>query len=458
MKYYIQTLGCAMNYSDTERVSSLLEKMGYKKTGVPEKTDLYIFNTCSVRQKGEDRVHGQLRNLAQWKKKNPRLLVGITGCMVRKTSSKNSESEDKDSLLKGQSIRRGTIDFVFNIKDSHKLGEILKEAQPALDLPSLDEANLYDYLKIKPNYSSKFQAFIPIQVGCDKYCTYCIVPYARGREQSRPMEEVLEECKRVVENGCKEITLVGQTVNSYGTSAIDKKSGLFKGGNEPFITLLYEIDKLKKEGLNRVRFTSPHPKDFTDKLIQAHVELETLCNHVHLPVQAGHNSLLKRMNRQYTVKQYKEIIKKIRTAIPDCAISTDIIVGFCGETDEEFEGTYNLFKEMEWDMAYLARYSPRPGTTSGTAWEDDVPKATKAARWHQLNDFLNICSLEKNKACEGKTMEVLVESFNKETGECEGKARNNKVVQFPGKPEQIGELLKVKITKGLQWLLKGEQV
>ncbi len=454
MKYHIQTLGCAMNYSDSERVAAILEKIGYERTEKTEESDLYIFNTCSIRQKGEDRVYGQLKNIYGLKKKNPRLLIGITGCMVRQTSSRNSEKEQKDELLK----RLEELDFVFKITDTNKLVEVIEEAEPQLDLPQLAEADLNDYLKINPKYTSTFQAFVPIQIGCDKYCTYCIVPYSRGREKSRPMEDILAECQRLVENGCKEITLVGQTVNSYGLSIWDKKSGQFAAMKDPFVTLLTAIDALQAKGLNRLRFISSHPRDFTDELIKAHVELKTLCNYIHLPVQAGDDEVLKKMNRQYTADHYRSLIKKIRTTIPDSAIPTDIIVGFCGETAEQFQRTADLFNEVQWDMAYLARYSPRQGTASFKVFKDYISRQEKAQRWQALNTILEKSSSAKNKACEGKILEILVEKCNEETGECEGKSRENKVVQFPGNASQIGQIINVKITQGLQWSLKGESI
>lgn len=482
MKYYIQTLGCAMNYSDSERVASILEKIGYSRTQTVEDTDLYIFNTCSIRQKGEDRVFGQLRNVNELKKKNPRLLVGITGCMVRKTSSRNSEKETKDELIK----RLVDLDFVFKITDTHKLGEVLEEAEPQLDLPGQSEAEplankspakagqpgategsgghssfmegqATDYLQINPKYTSKFQAFVPIQIGCDKYCTYCIVPYARGREKSRDMNEIVEECARLVDSGCKEITLVGQTVNSYGKSMWDKKTGAFAQYEDPFVELLTRVDKLSAKGLNRLRFTSPHPRDLSDALIQAHADLKTLTNHIHLPVQAGDDEMLKKMNRQYTTEHYKNLIKKIREKIPEASVTTDIIVGFCGETDEQFEGTKRLYEDLRFDMAYLARYSPRRGTASWNAWQDDVPRTEKARRWHALNDILEECTLAFHRSLEGKTLEVLVEKFDETTGECEGKSRENKVVQFVGDASLIGTLQNVKVTKGMQWMVKGER-
>jgi len=272
------------------------------------------------------------------------------------------------------------------------------------------------------------------------------------------MDEILEECNKLVENGCKEITLDGQTVNSYGKSEIDKKGGKFKDHEDPFVELLTRVDKLHQQGLNRVRFTSPHPRDLSDALIQAHAELKTLTPHIHLPIQAGDDETLQRMNRQYSVNHYRQLIKKIRKTLPGGSVTTAIIVGFCDETDEQFKNTLKLFEEIRWDMAYLARYSVRPGTVSANAFKDNVSREEKARRWHKLNDLLKICALEYHKMMEGKTVEVLVESFNKETRECEGKSRENKLIQFNGDPELIGKILQIKITKGLKWLAKGEHL
>jgi len=456
MKYHIQTFGCQMNYSDTERVETVLEKNGYAKAKTLEEVDLFIFNTCSIRQKGEDRVHGLLGKLAQYKKANPRLLIGITGCMVRQTSSRNSENNVKDKLL----TTAFNLDFVFRINDTHKLAEVLAEAEPQLELQGAEEKpseNRTDYLKVDPKYSSKIQAFVPIQIGCDKYCTYCIVPYSRGREESRDLAEIVSECRKLVENGCKEITLVGQTVNSYGLSDLDKKSARFTDFTEqPFIKLLKELNALSELGLSRLRYTSPHPRDFTDELIEAHANLKTLCPYIHLPVQAGDNTVLAKMNRKYTVEHYRGIIEKIKTRLPNCVISTDIIVGFCGETDEQFENTFNLFQDLKFDHAFIARYSTRKETVSEKYFQDDVTKEKKAERWNRLNDLLVATSTHKNQAYEGQELEVLVERFNTLTKELEGRSREYKLVQFKGDESQVGKIQQVKILKGLPWVLKGE--
>lgn len=470
MKYFIQTLGCMMNYSDTERVAAILEKMGYEKTDKPNQTDLYIFNTCSIRQKGEDRVFGQLKKIKSWKQANPRLHVGLTGCMVRKTSTKNSPKEDKDDLLRKP---LPGVDFVFNIKDAHRLGELISEAEPRLEidngelnLSGYEDLGLDDYLKITPKYSSPLIAYVPIQVGCDQYCTYCIVPYARGREQSRPLADIMRECEKLVENGCKEITLGGQIVNSWGQSDLDLKniervipefSSLpEKFQKEPFVYLLTQVDKLHSKGLNRLRFTSPHPRYFSDALIEAHSQLKTLCPHIHLPIQSGDDQILQKMNRRYKASDYLKIAEKVRATIPNCAFGTDIIVGFCGESEQQFQNTLDLYQKIGWDMCYLARYSERQGTVSQKAFPDDISRQEKASRWHRLNALLEAFALDYHQKMVGHTAEVLVEKYIEETGECEGRSRENKVVQFPGAPEQVGQILPIKITKALQWLVKGE--
>ncbi len=449
MKYHIQTYGCQMNYSDSERVAAVLEKSGYQKAKTLEEVDLFIFNTCSIRQKGEDRVHGMINNIASYKRSNPRLLIGVTGCMIRKSSTRNSEK--KDQVLQRHRTR---LDFVFNIKDTHKLPQILAEAEPQLELEALDHP---DYLKIKPAYSKNFQAFVPIQIGCDKYCTYCIVPYSRGREQSRPFAEIIEECNKLVENGCLEITLVGQTVNTYGRSNLDQdKFADLKPS--PFAALLKEIDKLKTKGLNRIRYTSPHPRDLDDALIEAHASLSILAPHIHLPIQAGDNQVLQKMNRKYTVEEYTERISRLKQRVPHIRLTTDIIVGFCGETEEQFQNTLRVYQDLQWDQAYIARYSERSGTVADKCFPDDVPTKTKSDRWHQLNDLMEEISLRKNRDFEGQNLEVLVESYNPLTKECEGRSREFKLVQFPGQPENIGQIQHIEIIQGLEWVLKGKQV
>lgn len=457
MKYHITTYGCQFNYSDTERVQTVLDNIGFKKARGPKTADVVIFNTCSVRQKAEDRVHGQMINMREIRRhKNPNLIVGLTGCMVRKTSTR--ASEDRDNLFK----QMKEIDFVFRIEDIAKLDGVLKEANPKLKLISppdeSEEGELADYFKVQPKLESDFQAFLPIMKGCDKFCTYCIVPYSRGREMSRPIYDIISEAEKMVENGIIQITLLGQTVDSYGLGHLDKKSGrfddLYKLDHSPFVELLYRVDKLKEKGLKRLRYTSPHPQDMTDELIRAHAELETLMLHIHLPIQAGDNNLLKRMNRNYTVEDYEKIAEKVRKWVPNASFTSDIIVGFCGETDEEFQNTYNLLKKIRWDMVYHAQYSPRKGTVAAAHMEDDVPVKTKRQRWHEFNELLKECSHEFNRRFTGKTVEVLVE--RQKDGIAEGTLPQYKRVTFASGSNLVGKIVPVKITAAKEWILEGE--
>lgn len=456
MKYHIKTYGCQFNYSDSERTAAVLENIGFQPTEREEEADFIIFNTCSIRQKAEDRVYGMMPRMQELKQRNERLKVGITGCMVRKSSTRRTN--EPDPLV----ANLDALDLTFRIEEVANLPKMLREIDPEIPLPpEIDEGEvgtLQNYFKIAPKYANPFQAFVPIARGCDKFCAFCIVPYTRGREKSRSMDEILRECEALVSRGCKEITLLGQNVDSYGLSFLDRQENRFaplKAGEKIYFTrLIEEIDKLKTQGLKRVRWTSPHPKDLTDDVIEAVARLETQMSYIHLPVQAGSNAMLRRMNRPYTRERYLELIAKIRRAIPDCAISTDIIVGFCGETEEMFEETCALFEEVRWDMAYLAQYSMRKFTAAQRTMKDDVSRAEKERRWHRLNDLLTKISLEKHKAFAGKTVEVLVERC--ENGVCEGRSEHFKRTQFPGSAELIGKIISVKVTEAFDWNLSGK--
>lgn len=450
MKYFIHTYGCQMNYSDTERIETYLEALGYEKSDTELKADIIIFNTCSVKQKAEDKVLGYMQKMKKLKKKRPDIVVVITGCMVRKSSTRYSEQRDK--LFN----RSPEIDIALRIEDLPLFASLIREHKP--EITKIKEENIKDYFKIVPSHTSAYQAFIPISTGCDKFCTYCIVPFSRGREKSRPIEEIIKEVKDVLKKGCKEITLIGQTVDSYGLSAYDKKKGLFKKipkGEVPFVYLLKKIDKLYDKGLRRLRFTSPHPRDVSDDLIEAIASLKTLMPYIHLPVQAGHNDTLKRMNRPYTVGEYKEIIYKLRKQIPNIAISTDIIVGFCGETEKEFQASYDFYKELEFDFAYISKYSNRPGTFADKNLKDNVSYETKKKRWQKLNRLLKQISKKKLKTYIGKEVKVLVET--QENGLCTGKNEHFKTVQFKSKKDLIGRIVKVKITDSKDWVLIRKQ-
>ncbi len=460
MKYAIQTFGCAMNLSDSERVASVLERLGYTPGKDEKDADVLVLNTCSVKQKAEDRVFGLRKILAKLREANPKLRIAVTGCMVRKTSTRPKASEESVGQNKKEIdpvlVTMPEMDIAFRIEEVAKLPELLKEVDPDLTFEDqIDEGELENYFQIVPTKATGYSVFVPITTGCDKFCTYCIVPFTRGREKSRDFKEILAECEKHVEEGALEITLVGQTVNSYGLSFNDKKSGAFaQFGANPFAALLREVDKLSTKGLSRLRFTSPHPRDFSDELIQTLGSLKIICPYIHMPVQSGDDAVLRRMNRNYRMPEYKEIMRKLQAAIPNCAISTDIIVGFCGETEEEFENSYNMYKEMEWDMCFLSRYSPRKGTYSQKSLKDDVSAKTKEQRWHKMNDLLKTISEKKHAAMVGKTVDVLVTEQIGQT--CRGRTREFKEIQFKSGRPLVGKETSVKVTESSVFYLKGE--
>lgn len=484
MKYAIQTFGCAMNYSDSERVASVLERLGYEPTSkananatqeealTDTSADVLVLNTCSVKQKAEDRVYGLRKVMARLHKGNPRMQIVVTGCMIKKSSTQKTARDEEGQCIDDLKKERDPIlevmpevDIALRIEDVAKLPDLLREVDPTLNFSDqLDEGTLENYFQIAPKKSTSYSVFVPITTGCDKFCTYCIVPFTRGREKSRDFDDILAECQKHVEEGALEITLVGQTVNSYGLSFNDKKSGTFArfGLNaagkpsSPFAALLREMDKLHDKGLRRLRFTSPHPRDFSDELIETLGLLKTICPYIHMPVQSGDDAVLRRMNRNYRTPEYKEIMRKIQASIPGCAISTDIIVGFCGETDEEFENTYKMYEEMEWDMCFLSRYSPRKGTYSERTLPDDVSYDEKARRWHRLNDLLTKTASKKHASFLGKTVEVLVTEQVGQT--CRGRTPEFKEIQFRSGRPLVGQLAEVKVTGADHFCLKGELV
>ncbi|MBL4694731.1 tRNA (N6-isopentenyl adenosine(37)-C2)-methylthiotransferase MiaB [Candidatus Gracilibacteria bacterium] len=451
--YHIRTFGCQMNYSDSERMATYLEALDFTKAEGMGDADLILFNTCSIKQKAEDKVYGHLMKIPDLRAKNPNLLVVVAGCMVRTSSSRYSVKRDR--LF--QTMR--DLDVALKTDELPQLAKLARKIHPELNIPEIKEESLEDYFHIPANHDShesKSQAFVAISNGCDKFCTYCIVPYSRGREKSRKIEDIVSEVTALAENGCKEITLIGQTVNSYGLGSYDKEHGTFAHiKKEPFVHLLEEMDKIP--GLIRVRFTSPHPMDMSDQLIEAMGDLPSQMPYLHLPVQAGDNETLKRMNRTYTVEEFRETMKKLREKIPDISVSTDIIVGFCGESEEEFQNTCDFFKEMRFEHAYLARYSDRRGTTANRFMKDDITETTKKSRWHHLNDILIAQATEALERFHGRTVNVLVESQNA-AGTCLGRSENFKTIQFKSGRKLLGKIVPVKIQNSKNWILEGELV
>lgn len=453
MRYFLQTLGCQMNFSDSERITRILSALGYETARESSDADVLIVNTCSIRQQAEDRARGQIRNWKNLRRRNNNLAIGLTGCMVRKTGIRQSQNSGdvQDPLFR----LIPDLDFVFRIEDLPRLPNILQTFHGdnrELCFDDIREGTLDNYFDIFPKIDSPFLAYLPIMTGCDHFCTFCIVPYTRGRERSRPMDDVISEAKRLVKNGALEINLLGQKVNGYGQSSFDKKSGLFSGvKGHPFAELLKKLNGIR--GMRRIRFTSSHPEFMTDELISTIGKLSRVCPAIHLPVQSGSNAVLARMNRRYTREKYISIVRNIRRAMPDCAITTDIIVGFCSETEKEFHETLDLFETVRFDMAYLAEYSPRKGTVSAKMMKDDVSQKEKTRRWHALNDVLRRICLEKNRAYEGRTVEVLVESSKKDF--LSGRTATSKQVFFQGDKKRIGSLVPVTILKAKEWVLEG---
>lgn len=435
MKFCIETFGCQMNYSDSERIVGLLERAGWTNSDVPKTADLVIFNTCSVRQKSEDKAVGAIRKL---KKLAPHVCIGVTGCMTRKTGSRATSN---DKILK-----LDTVDFVFRIEDLGKLPKIMEEFFPG----KVDFAEeIQNYFDISPHVKNKKQVFVPITQGCNKFCAYCIVPHTRGREISRPREEILKECTELVKNGALEITLLGQNVNSYTDE-----------GKKCFAELLREVDTLKKFGLKRIRFTSPHPQDFKDDVIDAIAECETPCPCIHLPAQHGSNKVLKEMRRNYTAEEYEEIIQKLRKKIPGCGLITDVIVGFPGETEEDIIKLLEFGERMKFDFCYTAIYSPRKGTTAAERI-DQIPMEEKKDRFRRFDEVVKKHALAHRAEFIEKKVEVLFEQAKKNkdgTWRCGGRSAEFLEVYTTCGRDMAGEIADVKITDQDGFVLNGELV
>ncbi|MFH1451492.1 MAG: tRNA (N6-isopentenyl adenosine(37)-C2)-methylthiotransferase MiaB [bacterium] len=419
IRYHIVTYGCQMNKSDSERIAGLLESIGYCQSLTPEKADLLVLNACSVRQSAIDRIYGWAKKL-QSNNRKPKTI--LTGCILEK---------DKKRLEQ-------RFDLVLSIKDLPVWPEKLTSKTSI----NTKTDNGCEYLKTPPLYQTKFSANVPVSSGCNNFCSYCVVPYARGKETCRPAKEIIKEVKNLVNKGYKEIWLLGQNVNSY--RAPDNKK-------IDFPALLIAINKLK--GNFWIRFTSSHPKDFSDRLIKTMAECEKVTESLNLPVQSGDDEVLKKMKRPYTVAHYKKLIRKIRKAIPNITLSTDIIVGFPGETKKQFQNSLKLFKEIKFDMAYIAEYSQRNGTAAAKL-KDNVSLKEKKSRQHALTQVLRKTALEKNQVYIGKEIVVLSEKWDK--GYLSGKSREYKSVKFNGKKSLVGKFVKVRVTSALPWGLKGE--
>ncbi len=431
-----------MNYSDSERITTVLETMGYEKTDGYEEADLIILNTCSIKQKAEDRIYGLGEIFAPMKEKNPNLRIGVTGCMIR------DESGTREKVKHNVFDIMPTIDFVFRIKDLMQLPEILKEMHGSAGGDEFKE--MYDYFQIQPTIANLSQVFIPISSGCNNFCSYCIVPYSRGREECRNIADILDEVKKAAKRGAKEVNLVGQNVSTYNAADADPDST-----ESHFAQLLRQIDAV--EGIDRIRFYTVHPKDMTDDVIDLYGELESMVPHIHLPLQSGSEAVLKRMNRFYTPERFRELVHKLRARIPQISISTDIIVGFCGETEEEFQESCNIIEELKIDLIYVSKYSERKGTLAHKKLDDDVPLDVKKERFFRITELMKNISHDYNQQFEGKKVKVLVERIRK--GYADGKIPEFKMARFKATDlKLIGQYVDIKIEKCMEWCLEGEVV
>jgi len=430
--FFIRTYGCQMNELDSEIMVGALEKRGLKRVREEGDADLLLYNTCSIRDLAERKVMGKIGQLARRPQKSS--IIGVTGCMA---------NAKKDRIFK----KLPNVDFVLgtnNITDLNTvLDEVIETGRPQLRTDNKFEENI-NYLDAVRDDPVK--AHVSIIRGCDKYCTYCVVPYTRGKEVSRPPEDIEAECRQLAAKGYKEITLLGQNVNSYGLDA--------PKWNELFHDLLYRLDKI--EGIERIRFMTSHPCDITRNLMEAIRDLPSLCEFVHFPIQAGSSRILRKMNRKYSLESYLEKVEMLREIVPNVAFGTDIIVGFPTETDEEFQMTYDIFKQIRYSVAFLFSYSARKGTPA-YRWKDDVPEAVKDERLQRLMQLHSEISGELMQECIGTEMEVLVESLSK-TGQLKCRTRCWKRVILSNNVELIGSLQKVKITGCNHQTLLGELV
>jgi tRNA-2-methylthio-N6-dimethylallyladenosine synthase len=520
MKYNLQVHGCQMNTSDGEKVSTVMDGAGFNKVEDWKNADCVIYVSCSIKQQAEDKIVGAIRENAKRKKENEKIRIGLTGCMVRNSSVRGDELED------GCIKNIPGLDFAFRIEELGKLPEMLgglygqefRGLENAIDskpgstfhvqqiatLPTvarndkMGQAGLLhaigehgamtksdgvenselekdfvqgtaEYFSVQPKSSSSFQGLLPIMNGCNKFCTYCIVPYSRGREVSRPMYDVVESAKQLVESGRRELLLLGQNVNSYGLTNTVFGKGYEGNKRSAFAMLLRELNDI--DGVKRIRFTSPHPRDMTEEVIDCVAELSNLSEYLHMPLQSGSDRILKAMNRGYSRDKYLGQIEYIRKRMPRVGLTTDIIVGFCGETLEDHAATREVMEIAKFDIAYISQFSMRTGTYAAKKLTDDVSKAEKKRRFHELNDeVLMRTSLESNERYVGETHEVLVESIEESLADrgqltAIGRLRTYRQVRVVEKENEkkkkglnVGDYVMVRITVAREWILEGEVV
>lgn len=434
--YYIFNYGCQMNASDTEHYAGQLEELGYMPAEDFHAADVIIVNTCCVRESAEKKIAGKIGELKNVKTKNPEVVICVAGCMAQKDGEKLLKKHPQVDLLLGTA-------YVNDFKNI--LTDYLADRKGALYTDLTIHQSEFEGKMVR---QSPFSAWIPIMYGCNNFCTYCIVPYVRGRERSRAIENIVTEIEQAVKEGYKEFTLLGQNVNSYGKDF---------GEKDAFAKLLRRVNEI--EGVERVRYMTSHPRDMNEEVIKAVAECEHVCENFHVPFQAGSDEILRKMNRGYTREKYLELIKMIRSYVPDAAITTDIIVGFPGETEQDFEDTLALVQEVGFDAAFTFIYSKRSGTPAAKM-EGQVPLDVKKDRLNRLMEVQNLSSLHRNGEMLGKVVEVLAEGPSRNPAVWTGRTRTNKIVLWPveGKVYQPGDKVMVKVDTAQTWLVKGKAV
>ena len=431
-KYFLKTYGCQMNVHDSEEIAARLESLGFESIDTIEGADLVIMNTCAIRENAHDKLFGFLGRCKHEKEKNNKdLIIAICGCMAQ-----------EENVCNEIMTKHKYVDLVFGTHNIHELQDLILEKNNIQTISVYSkEGEVYENIPYKRD--SKIKAWVNIQYGCDKFCTYCIVPYTRGKQRSRKSCEIIKEVKRLIEDGYLEVTLLGQNVNAYGKDLND-------------ISFAQLLEEVAKTGIPRVRFVTSHPWDFSDEMIETIAKYENIMPYIHLPLQAGSSSILKLMGRRYTKEEYIELFNKIKKTIPNVSITTDIIVGFPNETDEDFKETLEVVNECKYDSAFTFIYSPREGTPAAKM-EDSIDMKTKEERLQQLNELVNKYSLEANKKYVGKTVKVLIEGLSdKDKTKTFGYTDTMKLVNVVGANNMIGQIVDVVITDAKSFSLDGE--
>ena len=448
-RVYIKTYGCQMNERDSEAVAAMLRGRGYRIVGAEADCDIMLLNTCSVRDAAEQKALGKAGYVSRRKRKNPDFVLGILGCMAQNRGASILEKLPDVDLIIGTQKFHQVPDYLDNIRAAREAGVPVGASIVDIEEEADSQNTIRDHLEVDEE-EPKVSAFVSIQQGCNMSCHFCIVPKTRGDERSRPMEDIVSECRQLAERGIKEITLLGQIVTSYG-----RRDYVHTNGVSPFVQLIEKVHEI--DGIERIRFTSPHPRGFKQDLVEAFGRLPKLCPYVHLPMQSGSNRILRAMNRPYSRERYKEIVDALRAVTPQMYFSTDVIVGFPGETEEDFEQTREMFEACNFDMAYIFKYSIRSGTVAAEQ-EDQLPDGVKEERNQILLDVLRRNSLRRNESLVGTVQEILIEGRDKTGEHFTGRTPGNRVAILDADPRLVGQLVPMRVERATVSSLYGELV